>query len=1062
MVGYHRSDVSRSWSSRALSWRAATLHERVAALRHECGPVEPDTGTVADGLAPWARSCAPDRPDFLARRLAWDAITPALAHRALTDADPPVTYTPETWTSELDEFCAEAVAQSGTVGSAAWEAEVARLGPAAPFADVWLPAVGVAGRHLERVCPAVLTALSPSARTALDRALLESLTWLGELALLDAFRTQGVPYRTFVRETLAAGARPLVETYPVLARQAVERVRQWVAATRAFVMRLDADRATLAATFGSADGPVAALTPGISDRHAGGQQVMRVTFASGLSVAYKPRGLALEQGLDALLASGRAGGLPFMRCLPVTVDRGAYGWAAWVEPAPPMADADLAAYYRTAGALVCLAWVLGGADLHGENVVAAACGPVLVDAEMLLQPDGASVDDHAQPENGRMPSAGSCLASGLVSAVAVDASGQAFDVGGLRRATQRTRVLPARRWHRLREDGIGYVHEAQVAPRTGNVPESSGMTPTPEAWAAAIVDGFGQAYRHLQALRDTLTGADGPLAALATAPVRVLFRPSDQYAALLHVLAAPAYQRRGIDRSLALERLTRLFAAEPSRPRLWDLVGDERSALEAFDIPRFTLRAGDTACVASDGTPLPPAYACSGLDAVRRRLAALSGPDLHRQVDRLREALTPMRPAAPAPRADDPGAVLVAAAAAIGERLLTRATQPSDSPPAWVALDGRNDLYGGAAGIGLFFAALAQRTGDRRWHAVATSVLEGLVSTTAEAPTRTAHGTAHGAVRLGACTGVPSVAYALALGGHLLEAPALVDAAHAVLGAVPDAALDDDTVLDVEGGVAGALLVATALLERRDDPRLRAVAARCAARLRATQVAEGADRGGWAAGDQPHVRPGFAHGAAGIAAALARHAAQTPDEAALDTVARAWAYERRVAAAHDGTWPTDRADGSRLVMAAWCHGAPGIALARCTAPARLAGADWAADLAAAMQQTLAAPPSTLDHLCCGMLGRADVALTVGLERDNEAWTAAAHAIAQTVAMRVLRDGRLGLRGRGFQHGAAEPGFFQGLAGIGYQLLRQTAPDTLPSVLAFAAPGAAPGVRPARL
>ena len=50
---------------------------------------------------------------------------------------------------------------------------------------------------------------------------------------------------------------------------------------------------------------------------------------------------------------------------------------------------------------------------------------------------------------------------------------------------------------------------------------------------------------------------------------------------------------------------------------------------------------------------------------------------------------------------------------------------------------------------------------------------------------------------------------------------------------------------------------------------------------------------------------------------------------------------------------------------------------------------------------------------------------------------------KAVAGRILSQGRLGMRGRGFHHGAPVPHFFQGLAGIGYQLLRTSSPPFFP-------------------
>ena len=65
-------------------------------------------------------------------------------------------------------------------------------------------------------------------------------------------------------------------------------------------------------------------------------------------------------------------------------------------------------------------------------------------------------------------------------------------------------------------------------------------------------------------------------------------------------------------------------------------------------------------------------------------------------------------------------------------------------------------------------------------------------------------------------------------------------------------------------------------------------------------------------------------------------------------------------------------------------------------------------------------------------------------------------MARTVAERILAQGRLGVRARGFWHGAPGPELMQGMAGIGYQLLRTASPSAVPSVLAFEPPAISPG------
>jgi lantibiotic modifying enzyme len=65
------------------------------------------------------------------------------------------------------------------------------------------------------------------------------------------------------------------------------------------------------------------------------------------------------------------------------------------------------------------------------------------------------------------------------------------------------------------------------------------------------------------------------------------------------------------------------------------------------------------------------------------------------------------------------------------------------------------------------------------------------------------------------------------------------------------------------------------------------------------------------------------------------------------------------------------------------------------------------------------------------------------------------SMIETAATRILSHGRLGMRGRGSHWGAPAPELFQGIAGIGYQLLRASSPAILPSILAFEIPACEP-------
>jgi lantibiotic modifying enzyme len=165
-------------------------------------------------------------------------------------------------------------------------------------------------------------------------------------------------------------------------------------------------------------------------------------------------------------------------------------------------------------------------------------------------------------------------------------------------------------------------------------------------------------------------------------------------------------------------------------------------------------------------------------------------------------------------------------------------------------------------------------------------------------------------------------------------------------------------------------------------------------------------------------------------------------------------------------------------MTAWCHGAPGIALARvlgldvaAAAPTDdtavmgvMDGVNDAAvrdEIRAALGTTVSRRPTPSEHLCCGNLGRAEVLLTIGQRLEDATLVAAAQSIARAAVARARERGHFTLSATGFAYRVFDPGFFQGMSGIGYHFLRLAAPALLPSILGFDTHLAATQGRPSK-
>jgi lantibiotic modifying enzyme len=135
-------------------------------------------------------------------------------------------------------------------------------------------------------------------------------------------------------------------------------------------------------------------------------------------------------------------------------------------------------------------------------------------------------------------------------------------------------------------------------------------------------------------------------------------------------------------------------------------------------------------------------------------------------------------------------------------------------------------------------------------------------------------------------------------------------------------------------------------------------------------------------------------------------------------------------------------------MTAWCHGAPGVvlgltsALDICEKAAILSGFD------AAVRTTARADVIQPDHLCCGSLGRAEVLLVLGARLGRPDLQQAAVALGAGVLARAARRRHFRLSGAGCDYRVFDPGFFRGLSGIGYEMLRLAAPGRLPSIAAL--------------
>jgi type 2 lantibiotic biosynthesis protein LanM len=355
------------------------------------------------------------------------------------------------------------------------------------------------------------------------------------------------------------------------------------------------------------------------------------------------------------------------------------------------------------------------------------------------------------------------------------------------------------------------------------------------------------------------------------------------------------------------------------------------------------------------------------------------------------------------------------------------------------------DLYDGLPGVALFLGYLGHVTGQRRYTALSRAALATLRHHLRRS------GDDLNAV--GGFEGWGGVIYALAHLGALWEWPGLLGEAGALVERLPGL-IEQDETLDIISGAAGCIAGLLSLQACAPSGRTLAVALQCGERLlaRAQTMPTGI---GWPA-PMPASGPltGFSHGAAGIAWALLELAALTGQARFRTAALEAIAYERSLFSPQTGNWPDLRLESAgegpeetAECFLAWCHGAPGIGLARVQALRHLDDPLLHEEIAAAVGTTLARGFGRNHCLCHGDMGNLEFVMQAAQVRSDKRWRAEGERWAATILESIERDGWL----CAVPLGVEAPGLMTGLAGIGYGLLRLAEPAQVPSVLALETP-----------
>jgi type 2 lantibiotic biosynthesis protein LanM len=563
-------------------------------------------------MAAWKENCAKGDEKVFRKRLEWDGLDEDRARRLVGRvrwANPGQEMPPwARWLRPMIESSQQPWDEmKNDLASIRGEQPIA-------FEELLYSFLRLARERLRKESEAAYSLLAKAAHRQLEGALLLSLGAIaaGTLDLeFTTFRTayQSPPaenpsamepppgtdspqlYESFRRSLEGEGLIRLFLKYPVLARYLGTRLSQWVDAAREFLLRLEADRAELESRFnqGQSLGPVMKLDPGLSDPHRAGRTALRVHFAAGVGLIYKPKMIAAEAAFWDLLGwINRNAGLPPLRTLQV-LDRGAYGWVEEIKPCPCRHQRDVEAFYYRAGMLLCLTYALEGTDCHNENLIARGEHPVLIDHETMFQPRiryfGPPGEEGPLSLANRFFYEDSVFRTGLLPRWKIRPSGESFDSSGLGGTEVQLTHRQRKAWEKTNTAAQRLQTEPVSVPPADNVVILNGEKVHAAPYVDQMAAGFEPMYRFLHARRPELLAPQGPLRHWGL--LRFMFRATAIYGSMLKRLFSPRCLRHGMDASIELELFSRPLLYAKERPFNWPILADERRSLLQGDIPIF-------------------------------------------------------------------------------------------------------------------------------------------------------------------------------------------------------------------------------------------------------------------------------------------------------------------------------------------------------------------------------------------------------------------------------------------------------------------------------------------
>ncbi len=763
------------------------------------------------------------------------------------------------------------------------------------------------------------------------------------------------------------------------------------------------------------------------DTHNGGRSV-QVFHTDAGSFVYKPHDLRMDVQLHAFCERFFA---DFVRIPRAVAFAEGFGVCEYVEKRRAEGAREARRFWYALGGLTAFAKLMGSTDLHFQNILCAGAVPYIIDLETVMNPIATATTAYSQASETRE---------------------------GITRSPVRSLLMP------VRVEDI----ELSVLMNTdedGIAPVVDGHVVDVRPYLREFKEGYHVAYARAVEQRDEIRKALGSFDPDTT--VRVVLRPTRAYVKMLQKLYHHTALESEEAREHNLEMLGRIL--HECDATMEDVVVEsEVRQMRRGDVPYFHTTLDGLSLLADGSELVGHKFATSALSHALDALDALGEADEAFDLSVIDGALSMY------PRLSDMGAPRQAPtlsgqedhasseaplriekaeveARRVFDEMCDLGIRTPNGRLVWGYVGNRSNaftfgdhgLVNGLTGLAVYACACRARWGhDEKVRERTDLILEeemGEIRALCSDVERYVH-TPGVQVPTGEGTGFGGVLTGIALMRCYTreeELDALADEVLALLGQTDfSGCIAADRIIGLSGLVS-------ALCRFEEYRGLGDVIARAADRILELKTFAYKDYVLWKTMARvPRVLSGAGHGMSGIAEALYAAADVCNDDRYVSAADEALDYELDAYVRYRnrfGTWADLRDFPPLRYMHGYCAGAPGTGIMARRMMEAGRGGERARALAERVRRSVdSLPLNSFDHLCCGNAAITEYYLTVA---DHEA----AGRVLGALLRRKQREGEYRDAYSGAS-GQVSASLFNGICGIGYEMLRYARPQDVPSVL----------------